>query len=69
MSRKEKLHYLNTAIWFNLIIGVYNLYVFVQIQSIFHLILGSVNIGVWVFNKHRLSSIIKSFRVLYPKQK
>ena len=45
------------AIWINLLIGIYNLFVFTNMQSYFHLIIGSLNIGVWVFNRNKLSKI------------
>jgi hypothetical protein len=38
---------------FNIVIGFYNLHMFVQYDSIFNLIVGSLNIGVGVFfRKH-----------------
>ena len=38
-------------LWINLIVGIYNLNVFTNTDSIFHLILGSLNIAVWVFHR------------------
>jgi len=55
MSKKERKETLEVAIWINLIIGVYNLFIFANMDSNFHLILGSLNIGVWVFNRNKLS--------------
>ena len=61
MSDSERKSYLSPTIWFNLIIGVYNLYVFNEISSTFHLILGAFNVGIWAFNRHKLKPItIKS---------
>ena len=34
---------------FNLIIGIYNLYLFSAGNSLFNLAIGSMNIGVWAF--------------------
>ena len=51
MSKKERKETLQMAIWINLIIGIYNLFIFTNMHSYFHLILGSLNIGVWVFNR------------------
>ncbi len=47
---------LKISIWFNLFIGLYNIYMFNQIDSIFHLVLGSLNVGVWVFFRDKLFS-------------
>tara|TARA_Y100000590_G_scaffold396952_1_gene478124 strand:- start:131 stop:346 length:216 start_codon:yes stop_codon:yes gene_type:complete len=57
MSKKERKETLEMAIWINLLIGIYNLFVFTNMQSYFHLIIGSLNIGVWVFNRNKLSKI------------
>ena len=58
MSEKERKSYLNLTIWFNLLIGIYNLYIFNEMSSTFHLVLGAFNIGVWVFNRHQLEPIM-----------
>lgn len=42
------------VLWLNLVVGIYNLYLFVNNGSWFIFILGAVNIGVWVFNTRRL---------------
>ena len=57
MSKKERRETLEMAIWINLIVGIYNLFVFTDLGSYFHLVLGSLNIGVWVFNRDKLSNI------------
>ena len=57
MSKKERKETLEIALWFNLIIGIYNLFIFADMNSYFHLVLGSLNIGVWVFNRDKLSKI------------
>jgi len=53
MDKNEKIEMMKMTIWFNLFIGIYNLYVFNEMTSLFHLVLGSVNIGVWVFFRER----------------
>jgi len=53
MDKNEKVELMKMTIWFNLFIGIYNLYVFNEMNSLFHLVLGSVNIGVWVFLRER----------------
>ena len=55
MSKKEKKETLQQIIWINLIIGIYNLFIFTSMNSYFHLILGSLNVGVWVFNRKQLN--------------
>ena len=42
------------ALWLNLIIGIYNIGLYVHGDSLFSLIVGSINVGVWVFNRHHL---------------
>ena len=47
VNNKKEL--LSIILKFNLIIGIYNLYLFSVGQSIFNLVIGSMNIGVWTF--------------------
>ena len=43
------------VLWINLILGVHNLHLFVACNySWFNFVVGSINIGVWVFNRHLL---------------
>ena len=51
--KSEKLQNIKMVIWFNLFIGLYNIYMFNEMDSIFHLVLGSMNIGVWVFCREK----------------
>ena len=51
--KSEKLQNIKMVIWFNLFIGIYNIYMFNEMDSIFHLVLGSMNIGVWVFCREK----------------
>ena len=53
MSKSDKIEVLKFTIWFNLFIGIYNIYLFNELNSLFHLVLGSVNIGVWVFFREK----------------
>ena len=46
---KEKREVLIAAAWLNLVIGIYNLYLYTQGEWWFNLLVGSLNIGVWVF--------------------
>ncbi len=68
MQKNEKVQTIKYIIWFNLFIGIYNLYMFNELNSIFHLVLGSMNIGVWVFNRQKylnlsLGTIIKAEKI------
>ena len=65
MDKNEKIELMKMTIWFNLFIGIYNLYVFNEINSFFHLVLGSINIGVWVFFRERYLNF--SFVSLFDK--
>jgi len=57
MSKQEKKKRLEAIIWINLIIGIYNLFIFINMDSYFHLVLGSLNIGVWAFNRDKLTQL------------
>ena len=67
MGKNEKIEMMKMTIWFNLFIGIYNLYVFNEMNSLFHLVLGSVNIGVWVFFRERYLNF--SFASLFKQSK
>ena len=67
MDKNEKIKMMKMTIWFNLFIGIYNLYVFNEMNSLFHLVLGSINIGVWVFFRERYLNF--SFASLFKQSK
>ena len=67
MDKNEKIEMIKMTIWFNLFIGIYNLYVFNEMNSLFHLVLGSINIGVWVFFRERYLNF--SFASLFKQNK
>ena len=48
---KETREVLRYIIWFNLCIGLYNIFLYVDGGWWFNLIVGVLNIGVWVFNR------------------
>ena len=45
----EKIRELSTAAWLNLVLGIYNIYCFSIGHLLFNLVVGILNIGVWVF--------------------
>ncbi len=49
MSHREKKEMLKFAISLNLFIGLYNLYLYTYSDHLINFIIGSINIGVWVF--------------------
>ena len=53
IEENDRVEMLKLAIWFNLFIGIYNLYIFNEMNSLFHLVLGSANVGVWVFFREK----------------
>ena len=67
MNKNDKIEVLKLTIWFNLFIGLYNLYIFNEMNSLFHLVLGSVNIAVWVFFRERYLNF--SFASLFKTNK
>ena len=50
---KRKRRTLKFIIWINLIVGIWNLYIYVNNDTTYSLILGALNIGVWVFNRNK----------------
>ena len=46
---EDNIELFKMTLWLNLVIGIYGIYLFSSGQSLFNLIIGSVNIGVWVF--------------------
>ena len=67
IEENDRIELLKLTIWFNLFIGIYNLYIFNEINSLFHLVLGSVNIAVWVFYRDRFLNF--SFASLFKTNK
>ena len=67
LEENDRIELLKLTIWFNLFIGIYNLYIFNEINSLFHLVLGSVNIAVWVFFRERYLNF--SFASLFKTNK
>ena len=68
MKKSEKVQNIKYLIWFNLFIGIYNLFMFNELNSIFHLVLGSMNIGVWVFWREKylnlsLATLLKGKKI------
>ena len=67
VEENGRIEILKLTIWFNLFIGIYNLYIFNEMNSLFHLVLGSVNIAVWVFFRERYLNF--SFASLFKTNK
>ena len=67
IEENDRTEMLKWTIWFNLFIGIYNLYIFNEMNSLFHLVLGSVNIAVWVFFRERYLNF--SFASLFKTNK
>ena len=67
IEENNRIEMLKLTIWFNLFIGIYNLYIFNEINSLFHLVLGSMNIAVWVFSRERYLNF--SFASLFKTNK
>ena len=67
VEENSRIEMLRLTIWFNLFIGIYNLYIFNEMNSLFHLVLGSVNIAVWVFFRERYLNF--SFASLFKTNK
>ena len=46
---EEKKTMIKYILWINLALGLQNLYFYVNNDSLFNLVIGALNIGVWVF--------------------
>ena len=51
---KEKKQFIKYILWINLIVGFQNLYYYVNNDALFNLIIGALNIGVWVFFRNKV---------------
>ena len=62
MSYNDKKEVLKFIVVINLVIGLYNLYLFAYSDLLINLIIGSMNIGVWVFFRDMtlINTIIKN---------
>ena len=49
MNLKRKERQLAAIVWFNLGMGIYNIYIFHVEYIMFNLAIGVLNIGVWAF--------------------
>jgi len=47
--KKNKKEIIKLILKLNLILGIYNLFLFSQGNLIFNLLIGSLNVGIWVF--------------------
>ena len=63
MELSEKSKNLAFIVWVNLFIGFYNLCIYRQDSKTFNLIIGVLNIGVWVFLRN------DELRIAYLKRK
>ena len=63
MSVKKKASNLAIVVWFNLIMGIYNIYIFQENLAAFNLTVGILNIGIWVFLRNN------TLRIAYIKNK
>ena len=50
---QEKKTMIKYILWINLALGLQNLYFYVNNDSLFNFIIGSLNIGVWVFYRNK----------------
>jgi len=46
---KHNIKQFKYVLWLNLFIGIYNIYLYSAGHSLLTFIIGSINIGVWVF--------------------
>ena len=46
---EDNIELFKMTLWLNLFIGIYNIYLYSAGHSLLTFIIGSINIGVWVF--------------------
>ena len=46
---EDNIDLFKMTLWLNLVIGIYGIYLYSSGHGLFNLIIGSINIGVWVF--------------------
>ncbi len=49
MNKEEKIEMIKFIVKINLMVGLYNLYLYAFSGLLFNFIIGSMNIGVWIF--------------------
>ena len=49
MNKEEKIEMIKFIVKINLMVGLYNLYLYAFSGLLFNFVIGSMNIGVWVF--------------------
>jgi len=55
MREEDKQQALKYVLWINLFVGFYNIYLWNQSDGqLFNFLIGSANIGVWVFNRDKV---------------
>ena len=65
----QKAKDLSTISWINLVLGIYNLYCFSIGNLMFNLVVGVLNVGVWVFFRNPKTILTLSGISLNKNQK
>jgi len=65
----QKAKDLSTISWINLVLGIYNLYCFSIGNLMFNLVIGVLNVGVWVFFRNPQTILTLSDISLNKNQK
>ena len=65
----QKAKDLSTISWINLLLGIYNLYCFSIGNLMFNLVVGVLNVGVWVFFRNPKTILTLSGISLNKNQK
>mgnify|MGYP001170357922 CR=1 FL=1 len=64
MSKENKKQVYSMILKLNLVLGIYNLFLFTLGNSIMNLIIGSMNIGVWTFFRDKSFLIYLKNRII-----
>ena len=65
MRKENKKNIFPLILKLNLILGLYNIYLFCYGQMLFNLLIGSMNIAVWTFcrDKDIMLAILKTIKI------
>ena len=58
MSKHERHEMKQFVIMLNMAMGIYNLSIFIYSGSVFNLVIGSLNLGVFIFFRHELKKLV-----------
>ena len=59
MLTKENAKQVYYILWLNLVLGLYNIFLYQYYDRLWYLIIGGLNIGAWVFFRDTVKKFLK----------